>query len=118
MPGANLRPLAKTDEGFRGYVADNFRRLNDTLDSLTNIEGGEIEVTGTVTIDTGLPEVFYSLASFISDPTVDASLIRCKRVDDEPRQIEIKVFDVDMDESTDTVTVTWLAVGSQRTPKD
>lgn len=112
MARVDLRPIAKSPEAMLGYLDTNFRRIKDTLESLTNAEFGSIEVETAIQIDTGMPEVYETFAALKGAPTSDACFIRAFPVGDTaPSNIIIEVYNSSFNLSTVPIEVTWYAVG-------
>lgn len=112
MVSVNLRPVAKSQDAVLGYLDTNFRRITDTLDQLTNVENGILDVTGSVVIDTGMAEVYNVFAGFNTAPSSDAAFIRAFPVGaSAPRNIQIEVYTNSFTASTVPVGVAWYAIG-------
>jgi len=112
MARVQLQPLAKHPEALLTYIDINFRRITDLLASLSNVEQGIIEVTGSIQIDTGLPEVYNVFAGFNGTPTANTAYVQAFLLGtSEPRTIEIKVFTSSFAAATTPVNIAWYAIG-------
>ena len=112
MARVDLRPIAKSPEAMLGYLDTNFRRIKDTLESLTNAEFGHLEVTTAIEINTGMPEVYEAFAGLRGAPTSNGCFVRAYPVgDNSPSNIIVEVYDSSFNLSTTPVEVTWYAVG-------
>lgn len=112
MPGVELQPIAKHEEAMLSYLDINFRRIADVLASLANTEQGIQTVTGSVTIDTGIGEIYNVFATLNSAPTANACLIRAYPVGSaSPSDITIEVYDNVFALSTVATDVAWFALG-------
>lgn len=112
MSSVNLRPIAKNPEAVLGYLDTNFRRIADTLASLTNAENGILTITGAIEIDTGMAEVYNAFANFNSIPSSGAAYIRVfLKGPTAPRNIQIEVYNTSFNLSTTPVDVAWYAIG-------
>lgn len=108
----NLKPLAKAEGAMLSYLDINFRRISDTLASLTNVEQGVLEITGSVEIDTGMPQVYNCFAGFNDAPSSGAAFIRAFPVGpSDPKNIVIEVYNDSFGASSTAVNVAWYAIG-------
>lgn len=74
----NLQPLAKTPEGLATYLDLNLRRLADAIATLGRVEQTTVAITGTVTIDSGIPIVHNVIACLESAPVANACFVRAQ----------------------------------------
>lgn len=112
MAQVNLQPLAKHEGALLSYLDINFRRIADTLGALTNLEQGIVTITGSVEIDTGMPEVYNAFATLVGAPVSGACFVRAFPVGSgSPRNIIIEVYNSSFAVSSTAKEIAWLAIG-------
>lgn len=113
MVQVELQPLAKTPEGLATYLDLNLRRLRDAISILGRVEQFTAEITGSVTVDTGIPIVKNVVATLEGPPVAGACFIRAEKDPDNDRQVIIYVYKNDFTLSVIPATVNVIVVGDE-----
>lgn len=112
MPKVDLPPAAKREQSYAAYLDLAFRRIQDVLESLADVEQGINEVTGSLEIDTGIPEVYNGFAGLNGTPESGACFVRCyPKGSSAPSNIVIEVYKNDFTAATIAKDIWWLSIG-------
>lgn len=92
MGTVELAPLGKFNESMMTYLALNFRRLADALGMLGRVEQTTQTITGTITIDSGIPIVHNVVATLAQAPVASACFVVAALDPAEPRNVIVSVY--------------------------
>lgn len=113
MVQVQLQPLAKSPEALATYIDANFRRLADALSLLGRVEQAQVEITGSVTIDTGIPVVRNVVACLAEPPIANAAYVTAEIDSTNTRQVIIRVYKSDFTASATATNVNMIAIGDE-----
>ena len=108
----NPLPHPEDIEGLKQYASENFRRIQDVLDSTLAVVSDTETVTGTITVETTLEEVHEVQASLNGVPVANACYVRAFPVGlAAPKDITLEVYTNAFALSGIAKEVSWVAVG-------
>lgn len=114
----NLLPVANLDRSqFPSYVAENFRRIVDSLKDSADEKRGVSTVTGSLTVATGLVKVQFVTACFYDDPAGPDTLTLTARPSVTAGSVLLKVFgwantwSPGLQASVTPINIAWVAYG-------
>lgn len=111
MVQVELQPISKFPESLSQYIDSNFRRLMDVLLTLGRVEQVSVEVTGSVTIDTGIPIVKNVVVCLAEPPIANAAYVAAKLDPSSERNIIINVYKSDFSASATATNINVIVVG-------